>query len=164
MERILLNCPGRSDMNKILVPIKDFSAPSLSASYFAIELAKRTSQTRIFFLIFRRPLSGEGKDPKGPAGREGEPSWQKQFETLIHQALSEKMDLEMHHSSDEYVQAVARFVVDHHIGEVIIALPSEEDGLFREIRQDIQKLQGKVECRLVTVRPKEEGGGSPLQR
>jgi hypothetical protein len=151
-------------MNKILVPIKDFSALSLSASYFAIELAKRTSQTRIFFLIFQQPLAKEGKDPKVPSAREGESSWHKRFETLIHQALDDKIDLELHYSSDEYVQSVTRFVVDHHIGEIIIALPSEEDGLSREIRQDIQKLQSKVECRLVTVRPKEEGGGSPLHR
>jgi hypothetical protein len=151
-------------MNKILVPIKDFSSLSLSASYFAIELAKRTSQTKIFFLIFRPPNPKEAHEIKGPYSRRDESSWQKQFETLIHQALGDKMNLEMFYSSDEYVQAVSRFVVDYHIGEIIIALPSEQDALSKEIRQDIQKLQGKVECRLVTVRPKEEGAGPNGQR
>jgi hypothetical protein len=140
-------------MSKILVPIKDFSALSLSASYFAIELAKRTSQTKIFFLIFQPPDLKPAKEIKG---RSSESNWQKQFETLIHQALGDKMNLEIFYSSDDYVQAVSRFAKDYHIGEVIIALPSEEDGLSKEIRQDIKKLQGKVECRLVTVRPKED--------
>lgn len=150
-------------MNKILVPVKDFSALSLSASFFAIELAKRTSQTKIFFLIFRSGNPEEAQEFKGNSSRSGEFSWQKQFETLIHQALGDKMNLEMFYSSDEYVQAIPRFVEDYHIGEIIIALPSEEDGLFKEIQQDIKKLQGKVECRLVTVRPKEEGIGPNLQ-
>ena len=140
-------------MSKILVPVKDFSPLSLSASYFAIELAKRTSQTKIYFLIFQSP-NPQIKDSKG---RNSESNWRKQFEALIHQALSDKMNLEIFYSAEDYVQAIAQFVKDYHIGEVIIALPSEEDGLSREIRQDIQKLQGKVECRLVTVRPKEEG-------
>jgi hypothetical protein len=143
-------------MSKILVPIKEFSALSLSASYFAIELAKRTSQTKIFFLIFQPP---DPKPVKEGKGRSSESNWQQQFETLIHQALGDKMSLEMFYSSEEYVRAISRFVEDYHIGEVIIALPSEEEGLSKEMRQDIQKLQGRVECRLVTVRPKEEGAG-----
>jgi hypothetical protein len=141
-------------MSKILVPIKDFSALALSASYFAIELAKRTSQAKVYFLIFQPP------SPKPGRGRDSDSPWQKQFEALVHQALGEKINLELFHSSQNYVQAISQFVKDYHIGEVIIALPSEEDGPAKEIRQDLKQLQGKAECRLVTVKPKEEGGGS----
>jgi hypothetical protein len=142
-------------MSKILVPIKSYSDLALSASYFAIELAKRTSQAKVFFLIFQSP------NPKPGKGREPDSSWQAQFEALVHQALDEKVNLELLHSSKSYVQAISQFVKDYHIGEVIIALPSEEDGPAKEIRQDLKHLQGKAECRLVTVKSKEEGGGSP---
>jgi RNase H-fold protein (predicted Holliday junction resolvase) len=74
------------------------------------------------------------------------------------------MNLEMYYSGDEYVQAITRFALDHHISEIVIALPADEDGSAKEILQDIQKLQGKVECQLVTVKPKEEGEPPSSQR
>jgi hypothetical protein len=147
-------------MNKILVPIKDFSTLSMSASYFAIEFAKRTPQTKIFFLIFTRTNPSQTKRFPTPAV---ESPWQKPFENLVQQALGDKMNLEIYYSTDEYIKAITRFVQDHHISEIIIALPADEDALSKEICQDIQKLQGKVECQLVTVRPKEEGE-PPSQR
>jgi len=143
-------------MSKILVPIKGFSELALSASYFAIELAKRTSQAKVFFLIFQPSNQKSGK------GRDTDSLWQKQFEELVRQALDEKINLELFQSSKNYVPAISQFVKDYHIGEVIIALPSEEDGAAKEIRQDLKHLQGKAECRLVTVKPKDEGSGSPF--
>jgi hypothetical protein len=161
LERNLLLKAERSGMNKILVPIKDFSALSMSASYFAIEFAKRTPQTKIFFLIFTRTNAKEIKRFPPPSV---DSPWQKPFENLVQQALGDKMNLEIYYSTDDYVQAITRFVQDHHISEIIIALPADEDELSKEIRLDIQKLQGKVECQLVTVKPKEEGEAASSQR
>jgi hypothetical protein len=140
-------------MNKILVPIKDFSALSLSASYFAVEFAKRTSQTKILFLIFSK--SGTKDNKGGPALISDNP-WQRRFDNLVQQALGEKINLALHYSEEDYIKDIPRFVRDHHIAELIIALPPGQDEVSNEVRQDIQKLRGKVECQLVTVRVREE--------
>jgi hypothetical protein len=46
-------------MNKVLVPIQNFSRLSLSASYFAVKFAKR-NPTKVLFLIFSKASLAEG--------------------------------------------------------------------------------------------------------
>ena len=139
-------------MNRILVPIKDFSVLSLSASYFAIEFAKR-KPTKILFLIFSSPPLAE--ESPFSSVEEGEKR-QKQFDGLIQQGRGQRIDLELYFSRDEYFEAVGQFAHDHNITQIIIATPQPSDEGYNKFIQEIDTLRNRVECQLVTVRTKEE--------
>ena len=153
-------------MHKILVPIENFSTLSLSAAYFAIEFAKRNPR-KILFLIFSP--SPEGKN--SPLPKKDEPG-QKQFEALVQQARSEKIDLELFSSNEAYMETVCHFARDHNISEIIIAVPPVQEPLYNKLIQRIESLRSCMESQIVIVRPKEDRnmgtdwktkeGGKPL--
>ena len=136
-------------MNKILVPIKDFSRLSLSAAYFAVEFSKR-NPTKILFLIFS--LSGEGE---AVPGNNSNP-WSKSFDDLIQQARAEKINIDLFFSNEGYLDTVSRFARDHHISEIIIAVPPAQEPIYNTLNQEIEALRNSVESQIVIVRPKED--------
>jgi hypothetical protein len=138
-------------MNRILVPIQEFSSLSLSASYFAIKFAKR-NPTRVLFLIF--PSTSLGGDCSSQ--KQGEGAWRRQFDSLIQQARGEKIQLELFRSNDEYLQAVSQFARDHNPTEIILALPQAQDPAYHRLIREVEALRNHVENRIVIVRPKEE--------
>lgn len=137
-------------MHKILVPMENFSTLSLSAAHFAVEFAKR-NPTKILFLIFSP--SPEGKTPS-PAHKV-EP-WPKQFETLVQQARSEKVNLDLFSSNEAYMETVCHFARDHNISEIIIAVPPVQEPLYNKLIQRVESLRGCMESQIVIVRPKED--------
>lgn len=137
-------------MNKILVPIEQFSWLSLSASYFAIEFAKR-NPTKILFLLFSP--SPEGQEPS--AGKKAD-SFPKQFDALVQQARTDKINLELLYSNEEYMQTVQHFARDHNISEIIIAVPPVQDPVHNKIIQQIESLRNSVSSQIVIVRTKED--------
>jgi hypothetical protein len=147
-------------MNKVLVPIQNFSRLSLSASYFAIKFAKR-NPTKILFLIFSKASL-----PEGPSSiKKEEEIWQREFDGLIQQARTEKIHLELFFSSDEYLGAVSRFVRDHNTTEIIVALPQVQDPAYPRLIQEVNQLRDQVENQIILVKPKEEqdlDGGKEL--
>jgi hypothetical protein len=153
-------------MHKILVPIENFSALSLSAAYFAIEFAKRNPR-KILFLIFSPPAEGKNV----PSAKTDE-SGQGQFEALVRQARAEKISLELFSSGEAYLETVCRFARDHNISEVIMAVPPVQEPLHNKLTQRIESLRNCMESQIVIVRPKEEKnmaievkpkeGGKPL--
>jgi len=143
---------SRLSMNKILVPIQQFSWLSLSASYFAIEFAKR-SPTKIQFLIFAETC-GEEKGPASPKKKE-EP-WRRQFDGLIQQAREEKIELELFFSNEKYLEGVSQFARDHNTARIIIALPQVQDTIYDTLIQDVNFLRSQVENQIVIIKPKEE--------
>jgi hypothetical protein len=138
-------------MNRILVPIKDSSLLSLSASYFAIEFAKR-KPAKILFLIFSPPLAEGGRF----SSAEGMEKWQKQFDGLIQQGRGKKIEMELYFSHDEYFKAVAQFAQEHNITQIIIAIPHPHGEDYNKLNHEVDALRNRVECQLVTVRPREE--------
>lgn len=142
-------------MNKILVPIQNFSHLSLSASYFSIKFAKR-NPTKILFLIFSN-ASGEETSMK-----EEDRTWRRQFERLIQQARAEKINLELFFSNEEYLQAVSQFAREHNTTEIIIALPPAQDRAYNKIIQEVNALRNQGENQIIVIKPKEEQviGGS----
>jgi thiaminase len=138
-------------MNKILVPIQDFSYLSLSASYFSIKFAKR-NPTKILFLIFSN-ASGEETSMK-----EEDRTWRRQFERLIQQARAEKINLELFFSNEEYLQAVRQFARDHNTTEIIIALPPAQDRAYHKVIQEVNALRNQGENQIIVIKPKEEQG------
>ena len=134
------------------MPIKDFSLLTLSASYFAIEFAKR-KPARVMFLIFSPPPLAE-EAPLPPVD-EAEKR-QKQFEGMVQQGRGKRIDLELYFSQDEYFGAVGQFVRDHNVTQIIMAVPPSHAESYGKFVQEINTLRSRVECQLVTVRPKEE--------
>ena len=143
---------SRLSMNKILVPIQQFSWLSLSASYFAIEFAKR-SPTKIQFLIFAETCGEE----KGPASsKKKEEPWRRQFDGLIQQAREEKIELELFFSNEKYLEGVSQFARDHNTARIIIALPQVQDTIYDTLIQDVNFLRSQLENQIVIIKPKEE--------
>ncbi len=140
-------------MNKILVPIQNFSPLSLSASNFAVKFAKRYP-TKILFLIFA-DLSGRENDPPPSLGDE---PCRRQFDGLIQQARAQKIHLEIFYSDGEYLKAVSQFARDHNATEIIIALPQFEDAFYHKLMQDVNALRDQGENQIILVKPREEGG------
>jgi hypothetical protein len=148
-------------MNKILVPIQNFSQLSLSASYFAIKFAKR-NPTKILFLIF----SGDSWEATPSLLRKDEETWRRQFDGLIQQARMEKVNLELFFSNDEFLQGVSQFARDHNTTEIVIALPQAQDTTYPKLIQNVNALRNQGENQIVIVRPKEDqsvdGGTEPV--
>lgn len=137
-------------MNKILVPIEDFSWLSLSAAYFAVEFAKR-NPTKILFLLFSPSRKGEETNPL----KNNKP-WPKPFDELIQQARAEKINIDLFFSNEGYLDTIPRFARDHNISEIIIAIPPAQEPIYTTLTQQIESLRSSVASQIVIVRPKED--------
>lgn len=138
-------------MHKLLVPIENFSGRSLSATYFAVEFAKR-NPAKIFFLIFSR-IPREGNQS---AARKQDDLQRNQFEELIQRARSEKINLEIFYSNEDFYEATSQFCKDHGLTEIIVALPSERDPAYPGLVDQISQWRNNLESQLIIVKPKEE--------
>jgi hypothetical protein len=139
-------------MQKLLVPIEYFSGLTLSATYFAIEFAKR-NPAKIFFLIFSKAPEG------GPVsvGRENRADLQrKQFEELLQRARSEKINLEIFYSKEDFFEVTAQFCREYGLTEIILALPSERDPAYPRLMEQFGQLRNTLESQIIIVKPKEE--------
>jgi hypothetical protein len=139
-------------MHKLLVPIEYFSGLSLSATYFAIEFAKR-NPAKIFFLIFSKGSKG-GTESISLEDRED--LRRKQFEALLQRARSQKINLEIFYSSEDFYEVTSQFCKDHGLTEIILALPSERDPAYALLLARTVPLRNNLESQLIIVRPKEE--------
>jgi hypothetical protein len=137
-------------MNKILVPIEDFSWLSMSAAYFAVEFAKR-NPTKILFLIFTPTPETEATGPVPQSNPCSKP-----FEDLIQQARAEKINLDLLFSNEGYLETVRRFARDHNISEIIIAVPPAQEPIYQPLNQKIDALRSSVTSQIVLVRPRED--------
>jgi hypothetical protein len=141
-------------MNKLLVPIENFSDLALAATYFAIEFAKR-NPAKLFFLIFTAAQQGQPGPPLVPGEKEGD-LLRKQFEDLLQRARAEKINLELFYSNENFQEVTTRFSKDHGLTEIIIALPSERDPAYPRLVEQVGRLRPNLESRLIIVKPKEE--------
>jgi hypothetical protein len=137
-------------MNKLLVPIEDFSRLSMSAAYFAVEFAKR-NPAKILFLIFAPSPEEQETNPV-----EKKKPWPKSFDDLIQQARTDRINLELLYSNEDYMKTVQHFARDHNISEIIIAVPPVQDPLHNKIIQQIESLRNSVASQIVIVRTKED--------
>ena len=137
-------------MHKLLVPIENFSGLSLSATYFAIEFAKR-NPAKIFFLIFS-DFPQEKKDSTASPKRVD--LQRKQFEDLLQHARTEKINLEIFYSNEDFHEVTSQFSRDHGLTEIIIALPSERDPAYSRLMDQVGLLRNNLESQLILVKPK----------
>jgi hypothetical protein len=137
-------------MNKLLVPIEDFSRLSMSAAYFAVEFAKR-NPAKILFFIFAPSPEEEETNPV-----EKKKPWPKSFDDLIQQARTDRINLELLYSNENYMETVQHYARDHNISEIIIAVPPVQDPIHNRIIQQIESLRNSVTSQIVIVRTKED--------
>jgi hypothetical protein len=152
MASYLLYNGTRPGMNKLLVPIENFSGLSLTATYFALGFAKR-NPAKIFFLIFS-PSSQEGALSSPSPGRDD--LQRLKFEDLIQKARAEKINLEIFYSTEDLVEVTRQFSRDHNMTEIIIALPPEHDPVYPKLVEQIGLLRNGLESQLIIVKSKEE--------
>jgi len=138
-------------MIKVLVPIKQSNWLALSAAYFALEFAKR-NPARIVFLLFP-PGAGKGR-PAVPGGSPAE--WERRFTELLQRGRTENLPLELHSSPEAFLPAVVRFAREHHVSDIILALPSPQDDPQGRTLKMIHRLKHQIDCQIITVKPKEE--------
>jgi|GEM_PF-1010254 hypothetical protein len=142
-------------MNKILVPIPDYSPLSLAAAYFAVEFAKR-NPTKVYFLIFS---SSSDSQPTGAEKENGPSPLPKPFSDLLQQARISKIHLDLFFSGEDLMATLPSFSREHHITEIILALPPVHDPRYARAKQQIESLRAQVESQVVIVRPKESRAG-----
>jgi len=139
-------------MIRVLVPIDAFSQLTLSATYFALEFAKR-NPAKIFFLILEEPevkttslkLTSEGKQ------------WPALFNQLLQRGREQQVNLEIHHSQEDYLSAISQLAEQHNIDDIIIAVPPVADQTHPHVQLLIELLRHQVRCHIITVKPKEVG-------
>jgi hypothetical protein len=140
-------------MIRVLVPIDAFSQLTLSATYFSLEFAKR-NPAKVFFLILDAP--GAQTSEKKRTSME-EAQWTALFKHLLQRGREQQVNLEIHHSQEDYLTAINRVAEQHNIDDIIIAVPPVTDQTHTQIQRLIELLRHQVQCHIITVKPKEVG-------
>jgi len=152
-------------MIRVLVPIEAYAHLTLSATYFALEFAKR-HPAKVFFLILAE-AAAEVWTPGGevpgrlPAGAV--------FQQLLERARQQQVEVEVHYSREDYLTAVRREVERRSIDDLVIALPPVGDPDYLRLHRRLEELRHQVPCHIITVKPKEVsstqwGGRSPKRQ
>lgn len=145
-------------MNKILIPLADFSELSLNAAQYAIEFAKR-SDSKPIFLFFSATECAE-TDPLNTdcsLSVEKEHEIKKEIEALIDRSTAEGVNVARYECCGEYIEKVCEFVHGLNIAEIVIAIPDKQSQLYEKIKKDISLLVQMTPCRILTVKEKHKG-------
>ena len=140
-------------MIRVLVPIDAFSHLTLSATYFALEFAKR-NPAKVFFLILEAP---EAKANDMERTSTGNDQWPVLFKQLLQRGREHQVHLEIHHSREDYLTAISRVTEQHNIDDIIMAVPPVMDKTHAQIQRLIELLRHQVPCHIITVKAKEVG-------
>jgi hypothetical protein len=140
-------------MIRVLVPIDAFSQVTLSATYFALEFAKR-NPAKVFFLILAEPGAKTSDKPR-PSVEEAQ--WPVLFKQLLQRGREQQVNLEIHYSQEDYLTAISRVAEQHSIDDIVIAVPPVTDQTHTRIQRLIDLLRHQVQCHIITVKPKEVG-------
>jgi hypothetical protein len=140
-------------MIRVLVPIEVFSQLTVSATYFALEFAKR-NPAKIFFLILDGP---DAKTKSMARTSTAEAQWPALFQQLLQRGREQQVNLEIHHSRADYLTAVSHMTEQQNIDDIIIAVPPPADQAHAQIQRLIELLRHRVQCHIITVKPKEIG-------
>lgn len=148
--------PGRV-MSGFVVPIKEFTPPALASVTFGIEFGKR-SKGKIFFLF----VDDTGDAGTGSVERLNPSDESNRIKGTIERLIArgkadEGLQVEIHCRQGDFIQEVRRFVRDHHINEIVLALPEGHEQSDEQVNRDVLPLLQLTHCRIVTVRPKSKG-------
>jgi len=144
-------------LNKILVPLDNFSEISLNAARYAVEFAKRSNSKPVFLFLsinddarsdcFVTDLSQAMERAKKIRGK---------IELLIDQSTLEGINVEQYECRGEYIEKVCEFVRNLSIAEIVIAVPDKKDKAYKKIKKNISLLVQMTSCRILTVKEKDK--------
>lgn len=140
-------------MIRVLVPIDAFSHLTLSATYFALEFAKR-NPAKVFFLILEAPDAKASAMERTSAGND---QWPALFKQLLQRGREHQVHLEIYHSREDYLTAISQVAEQHNIDDIIMAVPPVMDKTHAQIQRLIELLRHQVQCHIITVKAKEVG-------
>ncbi|MBN2061651.1 MAG: hypothetical protein JW882_14670 [Deltaproteobacteria bacterium] len=144
-------------MSGFVVPIKEFSPLTLASVTFAVEFGKR-SNGRIFFLFVDDPADSDLRASESLHLSDERNRIKESIETLItHGRSDEGLQAEIHCRRGDFIQEVRQFVRDHHIDEIVLALPEGHEHGDDQVKRDVLPLLQLTHCRILTVRPKSKG-------
>lgn len=139
-------------MNSILVPLDESNERSLRASYFALELAKRTA-SKVMLLSIEDGSSG-GAVQRKTLGHSGE--FGGEIDRLVSDSLTAGIPIETHVTGGDYLERVVDFAQRHNVSRVVVALPKRGSAAFAVLERRIIALRERLSCVLVTVRARED--------
>ena len=144
-------------MNKILVPLDNFSEISLNAARYALEFAKRSGSKPIFLFFYRN--DGDKSDyfvtnPLQAVDRKKK--IREKIELLIDRSTMEGINIEQYECRGEYIEKVCEFVRNLNIAEIVIAVPDKKDEHYNKIKKNISLLVQMTSCRVLTVKEKDK--------
>jgi hypothetical protein len=132
-----------------VIPIKECSLQELAAVRFAVEFGQRNGG-HFFFLFVDDPMDPR-TEPNHPAIRDA-------IKVMIAQAVVSKgLQADIQYRSGDFIQEVQQFITDHHLAEIIMALPEEGHPRFEAVNKDILLLVQMTHCRILTVKSKPKG-------
>jgi len=142
-------------LNKILVPLDNFSEISLSAARYAVEFAKRSGSKPIFlFLSVNDNAKPDYFVTDVSQAVEREKKIREKIELLIDRSTMEGINIEQHECRGEYIEKVCEFVRNLNITEIVIAVPDKKDEHYNKIKKNISLLVQMTSCRVLTVKKK----------
>jgi len=143
-------------LNKILVPLDNFSEISLNAALYAVEFAKRSDSKPIFlFLSGNDDVQSDCCVTDVSQKTEKENKIKEKIELLIDCSMTEGINIEQYECRGEYIEKVCEFVRKLNITEIVIAVPDKNDAHYRKIKKNISLLVQMTSCRILTVKEKE---------
>ncbi|MCK5507504.1 MAG: universal stress protein [Desulfobacterales bacterium] len=143
-------------MNKILVPLDNFSETSLNAARYAVEFAKRSDSRPIFlFLSGNDSVRADCCVTDISQETEKKKKIREKTELLINCSIMEGINIEQYECCGEYIEKVCEFVRKLNIAEIVIAVPDKEDANYQKIKKNISLLVQMTSCRILTVKEKE---------
>jgi len=144
-------------LNKILVPLDNFSEISLNAARYAIEFAKRSGSKPIFLFLYRKDgTKSDYFEADVSQAVEREKKIRGKIELLIDRSTMEGINIEQHECHGEYIEKVCEFVRNLSIAEIVIAVPNKKDAHYNKINKNISLLVQMTSCRVLTVKEKDK--------
>jgi nucleotide-binding universal stress UspA family protein len=145
-------------LNKILVPLDNFSEISLNAAHYAVEFAKR-SDSKPIFLFLSIINDDAGSDcfvTDLSQAMERAKKIREKIELLIDRSTLEEINIEQYECRGEYIEKVCEFVRNLSIAEIVIAVPDKKDEAYKKIKKNISLLVQMTSCRILTVKEKDK--------
>jgi nucleotide-binding universal stress UspA family protein len=144
-------------LNKILVPLDNFSEISINAARYAVEFAKRSGSMPIFLFLFRNDDARSNYFVTDLSQAvEREKKIREKIELLIDRSALEGINIEQHECRGEYIEKVCEFVRNLSIAEIVIAVPDKMDKHYKKIKKNISLLVQMTSCRILTVKEKDK--------
>jgi len=144
-------------LNKILVPLDNFSEISLNAARYAVEFARRSDSKPIFLFLSRNDgVKSDCFVTDASQETEKEKKTREKIERLIDCSILEGINIEQCECCGEYIEKVCEFVRKLNISEIVIAVPDKKDEHYQKIKKNISLLLKMTSCRILTVKEKDK--------